>query len=216
MNKNEQFQFSAKTLLLPLMLIFVMWFVYWFEITFGYNFNKFGVYPRTISGLKGIVFSPFIHGNAQHLFNNSIPLLVLMLALGYFYQPIASRILLIGWIGTGIITWFVARSSFHIGASGIVYMLVSFIFFSGIFRKYYRLIAVSLAVIFLYGSLAWYLFPIEEGISFEGHSAGFVSGFLLAIVYRNQGPQKEEIEWKQTEFDELFDEEGNLKNEQPQ
>jgi membrane associated rhomboid family serine protease len=139
---------------------------------------------------------------------------VLLLALGYFYQPIAFKILLIGWIGTGILTWFVARPSFHIGASGIVYMLVSFIFFSGIFRKHYRLIAVSLAVIFLYGSLAWYLFPIEEGISFEGHSAGFITGILLAIVYRNQGPQKEEIEWKQTEFDELFDENGVLKSEE--
>jgi membrane associated rhomboid family serine protease len=214
MNLNEEFQFSTKTLLLPLLLIFVMWFVYWFEITFGYNFNRLGVYPLTLSGLKGVVFSPFIHANVQHLFSNSIPLLVLLLALGYFYQPIAFKILLIGWIGTGILTWFVARPSFHIGASGIVYMLVSFIFFSGIFRKHYRLIAVSLAVIFLYGSLAWYLFPIEEGISFEGHSAGFITGILLAIVYRNQGPQKEEIEWKQTEFDELFDENGVLKSEE--
>lgn len=208
---NEQFQFSAKTFLLPLLLIFIMWFVYWFEITFGYNFNQLGVFPRTIDGLKGVIFSPFIHSNAQHLFNNSIPLLVLLLALGYFYQTIAFKILLIGWIGTGVLTWLIARPSFHIGASGIVYMLVSFIFFSGIFRKYYRLIAVSLAVIFLYGSMAWYLFPIEDGISFEGHTAGFISGFLLAIVYRNEGPQKEEIIWTQTEFDELFDEDGNLR-----
>lgn len=208
---NEQFQFSAKTFLLPLLLIFIMWFVYWFEITFGYNFNQLGVFPRTIDGLKGVIFSPFIHSNAQHLFNNSIPLLVLLLALGYFYQPIAFKILLIGWIGTGVLTWLIARPSFHIGASGIVYMLVSFIFFSGIFRKYYRLIAVSLAVIFLYGSMAWYLFPIEDRISFEGHTAGFLTGFLLAIVYKNQGPQKEEMEWKQTDFDELFDEDGNLR-----
>jgi membrane associated rhomboid family serine protease len=212
MNPENSFQFSTKILLLPLLLIFTMWFVYWFEITFGYNFNQLGVFPRTIDGLKGVFFSPFIHSNAEHLFNNSIPLLVLLLALGYFYRPIALRILILGWIGTGSFTWLIARSSFHIGASGIVYMLVSFIFFSGIFRKYYRLIAVSLAVIFLYGSLAWYLFPIEDGISFEGHTAGFISGFLLAIVYRNQGPQKEEMEWKQTEFDELFDEDGNLRS----
>ncbi|MDP2088236.1 MAG: rhomboid family intramembrane serine protease [Flavobacteriaceae bacterium] len=212
MNQEKSFQFSTKTLLLPLLLIFTMWFVYWFEITFGYNFNDFGIYPRTLSGLKGILFSPFIHANAQHLFNNSIPLLVLLLALGYFYQSIAVKVLLFGWIGTGILTWFVARLSFHIGASGIVYMLVSFIFFSGIFRKYYRLIAVSLAVIFLYGSLAWYLFPIEKGISFEGHAAGFITGFLLAILYRHQGHQKEEIVWTKTEFDELFDENGNLRS----
>lgn len=209
---NEQFQFSTRTLLLPLLLIVTMWFVYWFEIAFGYNFYDFGIYPRTFSGLKGVLFSPFIHANTQHLFNNSIPLLVLLLALGYFYQPIAHKVLWIGWIFTGLLTWLIARSSFHIGASGIVYMLVSFIFFSGLLRKYYRLIAVSLVVIFIYGSMAWYLFPIEAGISFEGHAAGFFSGFLLAIVYKNQGPQKEKIIWTQTEFDELFDENGNLRS----
>lgn len=214
MNPENSFQFSIKTVLFPLVLIFTMWFVYWFEITFGYNFNHLGVYPLTISGLKGVIFSPFIHANTQHLFNNSIPLLVLSLALGYFYQPIAFKILSIGWIGTGLLTWLIARPSFHIGASGIVYMLVSFIFFSGIFRKHYRLIAVSLAVIFLYGSMAWYLFPIEEGISFEGHAAGFITGLVLAILYKNQGPQKEEIIWTKTAFDELFDEEGNIKSEQ--
>ena len=208
---NDQFQFSTKTLLLPLLIIFIMWLVYWVEIAFGYNFNDFGIYPRTFSGFKGVLFSPFIHSNTEHLFNNSIPLLVLLLALGYFYGSIAHRILLIGWIATGVLTWLVARTSFHIGASGVVYMLVSFIFFSGIFRKYYRLIAVSLTVVFLYGSLAWYLFPIEKGISFEGHSAGFVIGLILAIIYKNEGPQKEEIKWEQTEFDALFDEDGNLR-----
>lgn len=212
MNPENSFQFSIKTVLLPLLLIFIMWFVYWFEITFGFNFNHLGVFPRTFSGLKGVLFSPFVHANTQHLFNNSIPLLVLLLALGYFYQPIAPKVVLIGWIGTGVLTWLIARPSFHIGASGIVYMLVSFIFFSGIFRKYYRLIAVSLAVIFLYGSMAWYLFPIEDGISFEGHAAGFFVGLVLAIVYRRQGPQKEEIIWTKTEFDELFDEQGNLRS----
>ncbi|MDO9261569.1 MAG: rhomboid family intramembrane serine protease [Flavobacteriaceae bacterium] len=214
MNPEKSFEISIKTVLLPLILIFIMWWVYWFEITFGYNFNDFGIYPRTLSGLKGILFSPFVHANAQHLFNNSIPLLVLLLVLGYFYQPIATKVLLFGWLGTGIITWLIARPSFHIGASGIVYLLVSFIFFSGIFRKYYRLIAVSLVVIFLYGSMTWYLFPIEKGISFEGHAAGFIIGFTLAILYKNQGPQQEEIVWTKTEFDELFDEEGNLKREQ--
>lgn len=209
---DQQFQFSSKALMLPMLMVSTMWFVYWFEITFGYNFNKMGVYPLTLSGLKGVVFSPLIHANAQHLFNNTIPIFVLLLALGYFYQPIATKIVVIGWLGSGLLTWLVARPSFHIGASGIIYMLVSFIFFSGIFRKHYRLIALSLAVIFLYGSLAWYLFPIKENISFEGHATGFFTGLVLAIVYRKKGPQKEEKIWEQTEFDELFDEEGNLKD----
>ncbi len=213
MSTSNQFNFSSATFMYPLVFVFAMWFVYWFEITFGYNFNKWGVYPLTISGLKGIVFSPFIHGDSKHLFNNTIPMIVLLAALLFFYKPIANKVLIIGWLGSGLLTWLIARSSYHIGASGLIYMLVSFIFFSGILRKHFRLIALSLAVIFLYGSLAWYLFPIVENMSFEGHASGFVMGLLLAFVFRKKGPQQEEKVWEQTEFDELFDEEGNLKSE---
>lgn len=213
MSTSNQFNFSSAILIYPMVFVFVMWIVYWFEISFGYNFNKWGVYPLTISGLKGIVFSPFIHGDSKHLFNNTIPMIVLLAALLFFYKPIANKVLIIGWLGSGMLTWLVARSSYHIGASGLIYMLVSFIFFSGILRKHFRLIALSLAVIFLYGSLAWYLFPIVENMSFEGHASGFVMGLLLAFVFRKKGPQQEEKVWEQTEFDELFDEQGNLKSD---
>lgn len=214
MNSQHQFDFTPATIVYPLVFVFIMWLVYWFEITFGFNFNFLGVYPLKLSGLKGVIFSPFIHADGKHLFNNTIPIFVLLVALGYFYKSIASKVMLFGWIGTGLVTWLIARPSYHIGASGLIYMLVSFIFFSGIFRRYYRLIALSLAVIFLYGSLAWYLFPIVEDISFEGHTAGFLIGLILAIAYKHKGPQKEEPEWEQTAFDDLFDEEGNLKSEQ--
>ncbi len=213
MSTSNQFNFSSAILIYPMVFVFVMWIVYWFEISFGYNFNKWGVYPLTISGLKGIVFSPFIHGDSKHLFNNTIPMIVLLAALLFFYKPIANKVLIIGWLGSGMLTWLVARSSYHIGASGLIYMLVSFIFFSGILRKHFRLIALSLAVIFLYGSLAWYLFPIVENMSFEGHASGFVMGLILAFVFRKKGPQQEEKVWEQTEFDELFDEQGNLKSD---
>lgn len=213
MSTSNQFNFSSAILIYPMVFVFVMWIVYWFEISFGYNFNKWGVYPLTLSGLKGIVFSPFIHGDGKHLFNNTIPMIVLLAALLFFYKPIANKVLIIGWLGSGLLTWLVARSSYHIGASGLIYMLVSFIFFSGILRKHFRLIALSLAVIFLYGSLAWYLFPIVENMSFEGHASGFVMGLLLAFVFRKKGPQQEEKVWEQTEFDELFDEQGNLKSD---
>lgn len=213
MSTSNQFNFSSAILIYPMVFVFVMWIVYWFEISFGYNFNKWGVYPLTISGLKGIVSSPFIHGDSKHLFNNTIPMIVLLAALLFFYKPIANKVLIIGWLGSGMLTWLVARSSYHIGASGLIYMLVSFIFFSGILRKHFRLIALSLAVIFLYGSLAWYLFPIVENMSFEGHASGFVMGLILAFVFRKKGPQQEEKVWEQTEFDELFDEQGNLKSD---
>jgi membrane associated rhomboid family serine protease len=90
-------------------------------------------------------------------------------------------------------------------------MLFSFLFFSGILRKYYRLIAVSLVVIFMYGSMVWYLFPIEKGISWEGHLSGFVTGLFLACYYRKKGPQKAPYKFVKNEFDTWFDDEGNFK-----
>ena len=93
--------------------------------------------------------------------------------------------------------------------------IVSFIFFSGIIRKYYRLIAVSLLVIFLYGSMVWYVLPIKEEVSWEGHLSGFLVGLVFAIYFRKIGHQKFEYDWEKedyqpTDFDEMFDENGNL------
>ena len=209
MEETEHFQLNKRVILVPLLLVFLIWLVYWIEIKFNLNFTSYGVYPKKISGLKGIIFSPFIHSGISHLVNNSIPLVVLTASLFYFYNKLAFRILFLGVLLTGFITWVIGRPSYHIGASGIIYMLVSFLFFSGIFRKYYRLIALSLVIVFLYGSMFWYLFPIEEKISWEGHLSGFLVGFFFAIIYKNIGPQQPVKEWEEDEFDLLFDVDGN-------
>jgi len=214
---KEQFKFSPLILAIPLYFVLFLWIIYWVEVKFGFNFNKYGVYPRTLKGLRGIIFSPFIHGDIKHLFHNSLPLFVLLFSLYYFYRKVALKIFLYGTLFTGLLTWLIARKSFHIGASGIIYLLFSFIFFSGIIRKNYRLIAVSLMVIFLYGSMVWYLLPVKEDISWEGHLSGFAIGLIFAFYYRKVGPQKFMYEWEKKdyqydEFDQMFDEEGNLQH----
>ena len=167
--EHQNFKYTRSVVSFPFFIIFILWLIYFIEIKFGFNFNKYGVYPQRILGLRGIFLSPFIHSSTKHLFNNSIPLFVMLVSLYYFYRKIANKVLLFGLVLTGLLTWFIARPSYHIGASGIVYLLVSFIFFSGIFRKYYRLTALSLIVVFLYGGMIWYIFPTEERISWEGH-----------------------------------------------
>ncbi|MDZ7614387.1 MAG: rhomboid family intramembrane serine protease [Flavobacteriaceae bacterium] len=201
MNDHNQFKFTPLVLAIPLYFVLLLWIVYWFELKFGVNFNEFGILPRKLTGLRGILFGPFIHSDVAHLYHNSIPLFLLMLSLWYFYRNIALKIFITGTLVLGLLTWAIGRSSYHIGASGIIYMLFSFIFFSGIFRKYYRLIAVSLVVIFLYGSMVWYILPVEEKISWEGHLSGFVTGILLAYIFKESGPQRMQYDWEEDGFE---------------
>ncbi|MFD1316776.1 rhomboid family intramembrane serine protease [Namhaeicola litoreus] len=190
------FKFSPMILAVPLYFVLFLWIVYWFELKFGVSFNKYGILPRDFMGLRGIVFGPFIHKDVNHLYNNSVPLFLFMLSLWFFYRDVALKIFIYGMICLGFLTWLIGRKSYHIGASGVVYMLFSFIFFSGIFRKYYRLIAVSLAIIFLYGSMVWYILPIEENVSWEGHLSGFLVGLVFAWIFRNEGPQRNQFSWE--------------------
>ena len=215
MSDQKHFKFSNATLAIPLYFVLFLWVIFWFEMKYGYNFNKYGIYPRSFKGLRGIVFSPFIHGDIKHLYHNSIPLFVLLLALIYFYRSIALKILIYGTLISGFLTWVFARNSYHIGASGIIYLLFSFLFFSGVFRKNSRLIAVALVVIFLYGSMIWYILPVKEGVSWEGHLFGFLIGLIFAFIYRKKGLQKFKYPWEKEgylpdDFDQMFDEDGNF------
>lgn len=199
----KQFKFTPLMLAISLYGVLFLWIVYWFEVSFGYNFTRYGVYPRTLKGLRGIFFSPFIHSGVKHLFNNSVPLFILLLSLFYFYRKVVFKILIYGWFLTGLLTWIIARDAYHIGASGIVYLLFSFVLFSGIIRKYNRLIAVSLIVIFLYGSMIWYILPIKDDISWEGHLSGFLVGLAFAFVYRKHGPQKIQYNWQDDDYEDV-------------
>ncbi len=217
MRSSEPFKFYDGIIAVPLLFIFLIWGVYWFEIRFGYDFTTAGVYPKTLSGLKGVIFSPFIHSSLRHLYNNTFPLLILLSALLYFYSRISFKIIFYGILLSGLLTWSFAREAYHIGASGLIYVLVSFIFFKGIFTGYYRLIALSMIVVFLYGSLLWYIFPVDNTISWEGHLSGFITGLFLAIVFKQQLPETKKYKWEETTFNEEtdpflqhFDEDGNF------
>jgi len=205
--------------------VWVLWFVYWLEVKFGFDFDQNGIYPRTFSGLQGIVFSPFIHSNMEHLYNNSIPLLILLAALCYFYPRQSFAVIGYGVLLSGLITWVIGRDNYHIGASSMIYVLVSFIFFKGIQTKYYRLVALSLAVVVVYGGMVWYVFPNpeipgNEKISWEGHLAGLISGFVLSIIYKT--PEYKKIikyDWEHPDYNSLedkfmqrFDENGEFVN----
>lgn len=188
------------SMIIPGIFISLMWLVMLVEILFNTDFSSFGIYPLTARGLPGILFSPFIHSDFGHLFNNSLPLFFLTVALFYFYSEVALRVFFSTFILTGFLVWFAGREAWHIGASGLVYGIASFLFFSGIIRRYFRLIALSLLIVFLYGSMVWGIFPgIYKNVSWESHMLGFFSGIALAIRYRKEGPQRPVYEWMDEE-----------------
>ncbi len=201
------------SLIIPVTFVFLMWLVKIVEILFEIDLSDLGIYPRSLKGLPGIIVSPLIHEDFTHLFNNSLPLLLLSIALFYFYSEIAIKISSITYILTGLLVWLWGREAWHIGASGLVYGLASFLFFSGLIRRYFRLIALSLLVVFLYGEMVWGLFPgIYKNISWESHMLGFFSGILLAVWYRKEGPQRPVYEWMEEEVEEVEGVEGLEEN----
>ncbi|MCK0144653.1 rhomboid family intramembrane serine protease [Arenibacter sp. F26102] len=223
MTESNYFKFSNAVIAIPLLAVLSIWTVYWFEIRFQVNFNDYGIYPRTLKGIRGVVLSPFIHGSVEHLYNNTIPLAILTASLVYFYRNIAFKVLLWGILISGFITWLIGRPSYHIGASGLIYVLVSFVFFKGIISKHYRLVALSLIVVFIYGSTLWYIFPVKDGISWEGHLGGFITGLFLAFVLTAPLPKPKKYDWEKEDYNEEedeflkhFDEHGNFIENRPQ
>ncbi len=200
----------SNALVLSFILIALPWLVKVAEISFSVSFARFGVLPLKTAGLPGILFSPLIHGDLAHLSANSAPLFLLAAALFYFYRKYSFQILATSWLLTGVFVWLFARgNSYHIGASGVVYALATFHFVSGIIRREPRLMAFSLLVTFLYGSLVWGIFPEffpEKNISWESHLMGIVTGLILAYAFRNNGPQAKRYEWPEDEDDDAGDE----------
>jgi membrane associated rhomboid family serine protease len=187
-------------MLIPGIFISLMWLVKITEVLLEINLSDLGIYPLTIKGLAGILFSPFIHSDFNHLFNNSLPLFFLATALFYFYSEVALKVFCWSYFLTGLLVWLAGREAWHIGASGLVYGLASFLFFSGILRRYFRLIALSLLIVFLYGSMVWGIFPgVYKNVSWESHMLGFFSGVVLALWYRREGPQQPVYEWMEEE-----------------
>ena len=217
MVENDQFRFSTGVLGYPLLFVLLIWIVFWFEVRFGFDFNAFGIYPREIIGLRGVVFSPFIHGDLSHLWHNTLPLLILSMALFFFYAKNAWKVLLFGAFFTGIMTWILGRPANHIGASGIIYMLFGFLFFKGILARHFRLIALSFVVVFIYGSMIWYTMPVDPKISWEGHLSGLIVGVLLAFLIKKGIAKPKGYAWEspnynpeEDEFLKHFDENGNF------
>ncbi|AEA43050.1 rhomboid family intramembrane serine protease [Fluviicola taffensis] len=192
---------AAEALIYPLLLLLLCWVIWLLETTSGgSSLIEWGIRPRQWSSWKGLFFMPLLHdpSSVKHILNNSLPTYLLLAAVIYYYREIALKVFLISWFGTGFIVWWVAQDNgaYHIGMSGVIYALFGFLFISGFFRRVKALQGISLAIIFLYGSMIWGIFPMEPSISWEGHFGGFTVGVLLAIFYRKKGPVSPKFQYE--------------------
>ena len=204
--KREERAKIFQSIIYPTLFVILIWLVKTTELLFDVRFSHFGIMPMKAEGLTGIITAPFIHGDLAHLYANTIPIWVLGSLLFYVYRSIAWKVFILIWVVTGLWVWFWGREAYHIGASGVLYGLASFLFFSGIFRRDGRLLAITFLVAFLYGSMIWGLFPDlfpEKNISWESHLMGLIAGLVLALFYRDEGgPVRKKYSWELEEEDE--------------
>jgi len=163
----------------------LLWAVKFFEEASGHDLFYLGILPRTLEGSIGIITGPLVHGDFFHLLANSIPLLITGIGMIYFYSKKGLEVIALIYLMTGFWVWIAARDAYHVGASGLVYGLISFLLFSGFIRRDISTLAISFAVMFLYGgSLVTGIFPSSEGISWESHFMGALAGLFCAIYFR--------------------------------
>lgn len=166
--------------------VLLLWGIKAFEFATETSFSSLGILPRTLKGSIGIITGPLIHGDIFHLVSNTLPIILLGIMLFYFYHKIAIEVFIWIYLVSGFWTWLLARDAYHIGASGIVYGMASFLFFSGIIRKSRQLMTISAIIIFLYGGMLYGIFPdaVEANVSWESHLMGGIVGLLLAYLFR--------------------------------
>ncbi|MCS6833016.1 MAG: rhomboid family intramembrane serine protease [Flammeovirgaceae bacterium] len=199
----------SESIRIPVTIVSLFWFILLLEKATDSTFSTWGIFPRSLRGLIGIFLSPFLHGSFSHLFSNSMSFLILGTSTILFYPQIAKKVYLYIYFFTGIGVWLFARPNYHIGASGIIYGLASFLFFSGIFRKDMQSWAIAISVALIFNGMIYGVFPQKQGISWESHLIGGLVGAACAYHLRTSG---EEEEYKRS-LDVPFEGYRNIEND---
>lgn len=168
----------------PFLFVVLIWILHTLKWAGFINWDRLGVYPRSLHGLYGIFTAPLIHGDFGHLFANSVPLFVLATGILFFHRKSAWLIFLFITAGSGSFVWVFGHPAYHIGASGLVYGCASFLVVSGFLNRNRAQISISLLVFLFYGSMIWGILPVEEGVSWEAHLGGLLAGIACAFLFR--------------------------------
>jgi membrane associated rhomboid family serine protease len=202
-----------KSFYAPIIMLAIMYLLMWAQWQFDIVLYFLGVHPLYFDGILGIITSVFIHSDWGHLFGNSIPFFIFSTALFYYYPLVAKRVFVGMWLVSGLYLWLFARGeAWHIGASGLVYALASYHLLSAILQREMRLIAFSMLIIFLYGSMIWGFFPEffpEQNISWQAHITGTIVGLIFSVFFHSYAPKSKKYFEDEDDNEPFFDEYGN-------
>ena len=183
--RQDQISYLIRSMRVPLLFIVLIWIIHIIKFSSNLSLGGLGVYPRDIRGAIGILTAPLIHGDWKHLVSNTLPLLALGMIIFAFYKSVAFRSFLLIYVITGIAVWLFARPVHHIGASGVVYGLVSFVFWNGVFRRNIKSITLALIITVMYSGYFLGIVPGQEGISWESHLFGALAGILVSFIFKD-------------------------------
>lgn len=163
-----------------LILVFVLWGIEIFNLLTGHELNRFGIFPRQIENLPGIIVAPFLHGSLLHVAMNTIPLVVLgiLISLKNHRTLVKSTAIIVLCSGFGV--WLVGRPGYHVGASGLIFGYFGFLLSRGWYGRDFGSILIAVLTVSLYGGMFWGIVPVEGPISWEAHLFGFLGGILAA------------------------------------
>ena len=178
------------------------WLVFALQTLLHASWVDFGIYPRSTDGLWGIFTAPFIHADFTHLTSNTAPFLLTGALMMLYFPSVAKRAFVMLYFFTGLMVWMFARESYHIGASGVVYAMVSFLFWSGVFRRSSKSIYLALTILLLYGSMFEGILPKQEHVSWESHLFGGLIGILVAYYFKNQleADENQKSKWEHVPY----------------
>jgi len=201
MPANQDLKAFIYSIRYPIIWFLSLWIIEIVKQIFGLKLYVLGIYPREWSGLPGIFTAPFVHSGWSHLASNSLPVLSLAIIMVIFYRKVAFQAFFIIMVMTGLLVWFFARPSYHVGASGIIYGFISFIFWTGIFRKNPRAVVLSLIILIVYSGSVESMFPnAEKNVSWESHLFGAVAGLVTSFFFKSEMEEAEvaymESPWK--------------------
>jgi membrane associated rhomboid family serine protease len=164
-----------------LVLTAVCWLVFLVNnLLWGGHFDQYGITPRRVSSLPGILFAPFLHASYQHLAANTLPLLVLGGVICGRSRGEFIVVTVLGILLAGGLTWLFARNACHIGASGLIFCYFGYLASLAYFNRTFGTLCLSVVCILVYGGLVRGIVPTSAGISWENHLAGLVAGAVLA------------------------------------